>query len=232
METLKILLVGNSNSGKSSILLRFTENSFTDESITTIGVDFRLKMVQYHEPDLSPEKSGSPQVQSAPGASSPKVSVPLPTTSQDNDKTYKLCCFDTAGQERFSKLTSSYYRNAQGVLLVFDLSNKDTFTSLDKWYKELQAFCPNVPIVVVANKSDQSRQVTRQDALKYCQTINAKYVEVSAKTNTNINEVFQVLLGEIVSHPTLLKKIKRSPSLRSVRSIQFNNPQEAGYCSC
>ena len=215
METLKILLVGNSNSGKSSILLRYTENTFTDESITTIGVDFKLKMVQYQDPN---EPTLTASIKTPP--------------SPESQITYKLCCFDTAGQERFSKLTSSYYRNAQGVLLVFDLSNRETFTSLNKWHQELQAYCPNAPIVVVGNKSDQPRQTTRAEALKYAESIHAKYVEVSAKSNLNINEVFQTLLGEIVNHPTLLKKVKRSPSLRSVRSIQFNHPEEASYCSC
>eukprot|EP00835_Amoeboradix_gromovi_P001680 NODE_82_length_22708_cov_0.383476.p9 type:complete len:216 gc:universal NODE_82_length_22708_cov_0.383476:11303-10656(-) len=215
METLKILLIGNSNAGKSSILLRFTENTFTDESITTIGVDFKLKMVQYQETEIKDKEL------------SPKVVGPV----SEAQKTYKLCCFDTAGQERFSKLTSSYYRNAQGVLLVFDLSNKETFTSLDKWYKELQAYCPSVPIVVVGNKSDQKREITRQEATKYAESINATYVEVSAKTNLNINEVFQTLLGVII--PSLSKKVKRSSSLRSVRSIQFNRPStESSYCSC
>ncbi len=208
METLKILLVGNSNSGKSSILLRYTENSFTDESITTIGVDFKLKMVKYE--DKTAEQD----------------------TLKPEDTTYKLCMFDTAGQERFSKLTSSYYRNAQGVLLVFDLSNRETFDSLNKWYNELQAYCPNAAIVVVGNKSDESRQVTRKEASQYADAIGGKYVEVSAKSNINVEDAFQLLLKDIINHPTLLKKVKRSPSLRSVRSIQFNHPTESSYCNC
>jgi Ras-related protein Rab-18 len=99
--TIKILLIGPSNSGKTALLLRYVDDIFdTDTATATIGVDFRVK----------------------------KLSV--------QGKPHRLLLFDTAGQERFRTLTSSYYRNAQGCILVYDVSNRESFLSMDHWFGE------------------------------------------------------------------------------------------------
>ncbi|KAJ2012829.1 Ras- protein Rab-18-B, partial [Coemansia sp. S680] len=97
--TFKILLVGDSNVGKSSILLRFTDDHFLspEDTSATIGVDFKVKMY-----DLDGTR-------------------------------YKLTIWDTAGQERFRTLTSSYYRGAQGVILVYDVCSRESFEHLNNW---------------------------------------------------------------------------------------------------
>ena len=196
-ETLKILLVGNSNSGKSCILLRYTDNTFTDKSVTTIGVDFKLKML---ERDYDDEK-----------------------------RSFKLCCFDTAGQERFSKLTSSYYRNAHGVLLVFDLTNKDTFDQLHQWYKEIRIHCPSVPVILVGNKCDEPPVVSLLQAETLAKQLGVGYMQVSAKNNERIEELFGGLVDNIVSSG-VLKPLKRSGSQRSVRSLQFSDENDNCLC--
>jgi Ras-related protein Rab-18 len=95
--TIKLLLIGSSSVGKSSVLLRFTDGDFSEEEMSsTIGVDFKLKILDH-------QRSG---------------------------KRFKLSIWDTAGQERFRTLTSSYYRGAQGVILMYDISNRETFDAL------------------------------------------------------------------------------------------------------
>jgi Ras-related protein Rab-18 len=91
-------MIGSSSVGKSSVLLRFTDDTYlsSDEVSSTIGVDFKLKMLDH-------SKSG---------------------------RRFKLSIWDTAGQERFRTLTSSYYRGAQGVILMYDISNRETFDAL------------------------------------------------------------------------------------------------------
>ncbi|XP_032145756.1 ras-related protein Rab-18-like isoform X2 [Sapajus apella] len=121
LTTLKILIIGESGVGKSSLLLRFTDDTFDPELAATIGVDFKVK-----------------------------------TISVDGNKA-KLAIWDTAGQERFRALTPSYYRGAQGVILVYDVTRRDTFVKLDNWLNELETYCTRNDIVnmLVGNKIDK-----------------------------------------------------------------------------
>ena len=98
----KVLLIGDTGVGKSSIMLRFCDNSFDPQLGSTIGVDFKVRMMNLRS------------------------------------KRIKMTIWDTAGQERFRTLTSSYYRGAQGIILVYDVTRKDTFDSLDQWLREME----------------------------------------------------------------------------------------------
>uniref|UniRef100_A0A8U8B896 small monomeric GTPase n=1 Tax=Geospiza parvula TaxID=87175 RepID=A0A8U8B896_GEOPR len=134
LTTLKILIIGESGVGKSSLLLRFTDDTFDPELAATIGVDFKVK-----------------------------------TISVDGNKA-KLAIWDTAGQERFRTLTPSYYRGAQGVILVYDVTRRDTFVKLDNWLNELETYCTRNDIVqmLVGNKIDkENREVDRNEGLKF-----------------------------------------------------------------
>ncbi|XP_064798034.1 ras-related protein Rab-18-B-like isoform X3 [Oncorhynchus masou masou] len=128
LTTLKILIIGESGVGKSSLLLRFTDDTFDPELAATIGVDFKVK-----------------------------------TISVDGNRA-KLAIWDTAGQERFRTLTPSYYRGAQGVILVYDVTRRDTFTKLDNWLNELETYCTRNDLVkmLVGNKIDK-RPVRRRE---------------------------------------------------------------------
>ncbi|XP_042536276.1 ras-related protein Rab-18-like isoform X2 [Dipodomys spectabilis] len=121
LTTLKILIIGESGVGKSSLLLRFTDDTFDPELAATIGVDFKVK-----------------------------------TISVDGNKA-KLAIWDTAGQERFRTLTHSYYRGAQGVILVYDVTRRGTFVKLDNWLNELETYSTRNDIVnmLVGNKIDK-----------------------------------------------------------------------------
>ncbi len=113
--TFKLLLIGDSGTGKSSLLLRFTDDTWLhpDEVSATIGVDFKVKVI-----DL-------------------------------DGKRYKLTIWDTAGQERFRTLTSSYYRGAQGVILVYDVANKSSFEHLQLWFTELETYASSKEVIKI-----------------------------------------------------------------------------------
>ena len=98
----KLLLIGNSSVGKSSLLFRFCENVWDDNFVPTIGVDFKLK------------------------------------TLEVNGKKVKLQIWDTAGQERFKNITSSYYRGGNGVLVVYDITDRESFENLTSWLIEIE----------------------------------------------------------------------------------------------
>lgn len=133
----KLLLIGDSSVGKSSILLQFTDDVFDDNLTSTIGVDFKVKIIDVVQADR-------------------------------RVKRVKATIWDTAGQERFRTLTSSYYRGAQGIILVYDVSRKETFESLPMWLQEVEQFAMGggreVVKLLVGNKIDKPRAVSRATA--------------------------------------------------------------------
>ena len=101
LTNLKILIIGESGVGKSSLLLRFTDDQFDPDQEATIGVDFKVKVID------------------------------------NNGNKVKLAIWDTAGQERFRTLTPSYYRGAQGAILVYDISSRESFQKVEDWLNEV-----------------------------------------------------------------------------------------------
>ncbi|KAM3589066.1 Ras-related protein Rab-18 [Umbelopsis sp. WA50703] len=200
--TLKLLLIGNSSVGKSSLLLRFTDDTFLpqDEVSATIGVDFKVSMMEV-----------------------------------DGQK-YKLTIWDTAGQERFRTLTSSYYRGAQGVILVYDVSNRDTFDALQNWYTELKTYSSSQDVVkmIVGNKVDKesSRVVTYKEGAAMAQKLQTLFVECSAKTKVGVQEAFEELVQKIIETPSLWKKQQTPASTIRVSSNGNDGEQESSLCAC
>ncbi|RNA29835.1 ras-related Rab-18 [Brachionus plicatilis] len=170
LTTLKILIIGESGVGKSSILLRFTDDLFDPQLSATIGVDFKVK-----------------------------------TLTIEGNKT-KLAIWDTAGQERFRTLTPSYYRGAQGAILVYDVSCRETFTKLDNWLNELETFAnkPDIVKMLIGNKIDKSnREVTKEEGLKFARKHSMLFIEASAKTKEGVEIAFDELVEKILQTPGL-----------------------------
>jgi Ras-related protein Rab-2A len=112
---------------------------------------------------------------------------------QLNDQEVKLQIWDTAGQESFRSITRSYYRGACGALLVFDVTNRESFEHLQGWLDDARANC-NTPITVmlVGNKCDleSKRQVSKDEATAFAREMDLVYIETSAKTAHNVDEAF------------------------------------------
>lgn len=118
----------------------------------------------------------------------------------NSEKGVKIQLWDTAGHERFKSITTSYYRGADGVILVFDLSRKQSFDELSFWMDEIKSYAPkDVVFFLVGNKNDLlDRNVNINDIEKFIIDNNIKnYIEVSAKSNFNINKLFKNLTSEI-----------------------------------
>eukprot|EP00587_Corethron_hystrix_P011054 CAMPEP_0113304146 /NCGR_PEP_ID=MMETSP0010_2-20120614/4274_1 /TAXON_ID=216773 ORGANISM="Corethron hystrix, Strain 308" /NCGR_SAMPLE_ID=MMETSP0010_2 /ASSEMBLY_ACC=CAM_ASM_000155 /LENGTH=212 /DNA_ID=CAMNT_0000158275 /DNA_START=125 /DNA_END=761 /DNA_ORIENTATION=- /assembly_acc=CAM_ASM_000155 len=174
----KLLMVGDSGVGKSSILLRFTDDTFDSHIQSTIGVDFKVKHLE-----------------------------------SQRGKRIKMTIWDTAGQERFRTLTSSYYRGAQqGVILVYDVTRRDTFENLRQWVEEVRRYSPQggagVVKCLVGNKIDLDRQVPREEAERYAREEGMVFLEASARTKLGIRQCFVEVVEKILDDPNLLANTK------------------------
>ena len=153
----KVLLLGDSGAGKSSLILRYTEETFNSKLVNSIGVDFKMKKREI------------------------------------DGKVIKVQIWDTAGHERFRSITYSYYRGANAIIIVFDLSDKKSFISITEWLKQIEKHAKeNVLKFLVGNKSDlvEERKVSFDEAKQYADEHELPYIETSAKEGININELF------------------------------------------
>ncbi|XP_074074021.1 ras-related protein Rab-39B-like [Macrotis lagotis] len=175
----RLILLGDSTVGKSSLLRRYTEGFFADCMDQTVGVDFYVHFVEVE----------------------PGVQV-------------KLQFWDTAGQERFRSVTRSYYRNSAGGLLLFDVANRTSFENIPKWYQEVMEKVKPFDIIflVVGHKSDlvADRQVTPEEGEKLASSLGARYVETSAKSDSNIALAVRLLTQDIYE---AVKKGTMGPSI-------------------
>ncbi|XP_035547537.1 ras-related protein RABC2a-like isoform X4 [Juglans regia] len=196
----KILLIGDSGVGKSSLLLSFISNLVQDLS-PTIGVDFKVKLLTI------------------------------------GGKRLKLTIWDT-GQERFGTLTSSYYRGSHGIILVYDVTRRETFTNvLDIWAKEVQLYSTNHECVkiLLGNKVDRDteRAVTREEGLALAQEHKWFFLECSAKTRENVQQCFKDLTLKILEVPSSLENgsavVKRQ--ILAQKKVDPTSSSTGGCCS-
>uniref|UniRef100_A0A3B4TP62 Ras-related protein Rab-35 n=2 Tax=Seriola TaxID=8160 RepID=A0A3B4TP62_SERDU len=104
----------------------------------------------------------------------------------------KLQIWDTAGQERFRTITSTYYRNTHGVIIVYDVTNPESFVNVKRWLNEISQNCDTVCKILVGNKNDDParKQVDTQDAVRFGESVGVRVFETSAKENINVEEMF------------------------------------------
>jgi len=121
---------------------------------------------------------------------------------EKNGKKIKMNIWDTAGQEKFKSLVSSYYRNSDIIILVFDLTNQNTFKNIDKWYSDVEYCCnkDKIKLFLVGTKSDVGKDKYIVDEImikEKCIQYDMKYYETSAKKNHNLTELFNDIFEEL-----------------------------------
>ena len=118
---------------------------------------------------------------------------------QINNLIFNLNIWDTAGEEKYHAMAPIFYRGAQGAVVIFDVTNRETFNRATKWFKELNEFAEGNPkIILVGNKIDlPNRVISNEEATALAQKYNCNFLEVSALLGTNVNEIFNSLATSI-----------------------------------
>ena len=159
----KLLIIGDSEVGKTSVLSRYTKDIFNLNYLATAGIEF--------------------------------------FTKDDNidNKIVRIELWDTAGQEKFHSLTAAFFRNAEGIIVMFDVTNSISFENIRNWTESIKTHMSseidNIPVIIVGNKIDlNEREIKTQEANQYCNELGYKYFETSAKTGENVNQTIKYLV--------------------------------------
>ncbi|KAI8090547.1 GTP-binding protein ypt1 [Thamnidium elegans] len=194
----KLLLIGDSGVGKSCLLLRFADDTYTESYISTIGVDFKIRTIELE------------------------------------GKTVKLQIWDTAGQERFRTITSSYYRGAHGIIVVYDVTDADSFNNVKQWLQEIDRYAAEgVNKLLVGNKSDlvDKKVVDLEQAQEFVDGLSIPLLETSAKDATNVEQAFLTMAKQIKDRMgSTMQQQQQAKSTVKVGQGAAVQPQQSGGC--
>ncbi|KAJ3432640.1 ras-related protein rab-2-a [Anaeramoeba flamelloides] len=159
-----------------------------------------------------------------------------------SEKTIKLQIWDTAGQETFRSITRSYFRGSMGALLIYDITQRETFNHLNSWLEDiLEHSSPDIEIMVIGNKNDltELRQVEFEEGEKFAKEKGLTFLETSAKDNINIEESFtkiaenifnQVESGEIVLNSSIKQIQLKNHPIYDENEIEKEKVKKKGCC--
>ena len=211
----KIVSIGDSGTGKSSLTIRLCEGRFQTHHDVTIGVEFGSRIVPVGPP-ASLELNINNPVSASSRPSSQSTSDPNnhSLAKAPKQKHLKLSIWDSAGQETYRSITRSYFRGASGAILVFDISRRQTFESVTSWLQDLRLIAEDgIVVVLVGNKSDldveqggppnglatkRKREVPSAEAEAWAKANNVfAYVETSAKSGAGVERAFREVAERI-----------------------------------
>mmetsp|Transcript_128535 Transcript_128535/g.181311 ORF Transcript_128535/g.181311 Transcript_128535/m.181311 type:complete len:203 (+) Transcript_128535:21-629(+) len=193
----KLLLIGDSGVGKSCLLLRFADDTYTESYISTIGVDFKIRTIELE------------------------------------GKTIKLQIWDTAGQERFRTITSSYYRGAHGIIVVYDVTDQVSFGNVKQWLQEIDRYaCESVNKLLVGNKCDlvSQKAVDYNTAKEFADSLGIPFLETSAKNSTNVDDAFLTMAREIKARMVVTNPMGDANSKNISLSASQSVREKKGCC--
>ena len=197
---LKILIIGDTSVGKTSILANYNGDNFDEKAIGTIGVEYLYKTITYKNMRI------------------------------------KLQLWDTSGEERFRSITKNFYRNANGVFLVYDITKEESFQNIRDWLRDIKEYNGDLKIIILGNKLDliDQRVVTTERATNYASRNNLQYLETSAKDGTNIQKSFDNLIELILDGKTkeeiLDEIVHKDTSLTLVSESKSKGKEQKKSC--
>lgn len=149
------------------------------------------------------------------------------------DKTIKLQIWDTAGQERFNTLTTGFFKGSDGILVVYSITDRNSFDCVNKWMTQIKSSSPSdVKVILVANKSDciSERVVSTDEGIQMAQQYGLPFFECSAKSGDNVPQIFEKI-GDLVLDRLVLKK-KELDSVNNMHDLLEKDPEEETKKGC
>ena len=169
----KIMFIGNSSVGKTSIIKRYSKNIFSTSYISTLGIDFESKNINI------------------------------------DNKTINLQIWDTAGQEKYKVLSKNYYNNSNAFIIVYDITNLESFESVMNWIDQIKENAPeNVKSILLGNKSDleEKRIISEEEGKNLAKKININFYETSAQNGANIEKAIDNLVKDVINDENFIKE--------------------------
>ena len=184
---LKILIIGDTFVGKTSLLLKYCDGECPEAHMATIGVEFKDKKIKL------------------------------------NDREIKLQIWDTSGQERFRSITQNFYRNADGIIFVFDVTKTETFNHIKDWLLDAQVEDSDIKRILVGNKTDlaENRVIDKAKMESFAETKKMKLFETSAKNGSNVDLIFTEIASLILANKTE----------KEINELYTKNPQNLSISS-
>ena len=201
---LKIVLIGDSTVGKTSLLYRFIEGKFIDSKLCTVCADFKTKLLKIDESTIA-----------------------------------KITIWDTAGQEKYKAITCNYYKDAHGIILVYDVTNKSSFKNLPVWLNDINNnnnLGEDISVILVGNKIDLPyREISYEEGDDFAKKNSLLYIETSCKEGNGIEDVFQMVTKDIFENNENLDSynnlsVSLSESVKSVRDARQNEADSRAIC--
>ena len=190
--SLKILLIGDSFVGKTSLLLKYCDGLFPEAHMATIGVEFKDKIINV----------GKWKV--------------------------RLQIWDTSGQERFRSITQNFYRNADGILFVYDVTNRESFSHIKDWLMDSQVEDSDIKRILVGNKIDleDKRAIDAEKMNTFAESKKMKCFETSAKSGENVENIFKEISLLILENKTddeILDQFSKNMPNVSISTVKTNS---------
>ncbi len=195
--TIKLILVGDTDVGKTTMASSYVNKTSGAECLSTIGIDYHTKKIKMPGYDV------------------------------------RLCIWDTAGQERFRSIVRTYYRGSHAVMVIFDLSNKETFDHAFEWIEQIKYTIniENYQILLVGNKADKFIEVEQNEINSLIDKYDGmKYIRTSIVKNKNIDAAFETLISDCVQNNIYqLDSNKHVPVIRTQELIMDPNTDSCCY---
>ncbi len=194
---IRLMLIGDSNVGKTSIIKRYCKNQFSPSYISTVGIDFETKYLRL------------------------------------NGKIINLQIWDTAGQERYKVLAKNYYKNSDGFIIVYDITDKKSFNNVSNWITQIKdSASENVKCVLLGNKCDleELRQVDINQGKDLANNYHLKFYETSAQKGNNIQKVFTDLVKGFLNDDNFVNDSERSSISTEQRNLRRARNQKKKCC--
>lgn len=188
----KVIVVGDSAVGKTSLLLNYVDGVSAKSTNTTVGVDFKNKLLDV------------------------------------NGESIKLQLWDTAGQERFRTIALSYFRKADGIALIFDVTSSNSFEHIPYWMDNIvEKTDHKLPIILIGNKGDLPDAITADQAKKMADDYRVPFFKTSAKTGDGISEAFMKLAQMILEDDSKEQETSEPKSVDLTSNSQHEDEKKA-----